>query len=63
MKFVEIKKGNKTIYKHVSDDWESNQTIDFPTGDLTTGSVKSLNMGLTQEQYDTIFGGMSTNES
>lgn len=55
MKTVIIKKGNKTTYKIVPDNWDGKEP-ERPTGDLTTGTIKSLNMGMTKEQYDRIFG-------
>lgn len=56
MKTIELKQGNKTIIKAVPDDWKEEMVPDRQHGDLTTGAIKSLNMGMTPEQHKRIFG-------
>ena len=57
MKLIEIKKGSKTIYKFVDDNWVAPKVEDKEYGDLTTGGRKSISFGLNEEQYEQIFGG------
>ena len=53
MKLIEKKEGVKTIYKWVPDDWEEQEQ---PVRDMTTSGRKSIDTGLTKEQYEKIFG-------
>lgn len=53
---VEIKKGNKTIYKNVPDNWKPDDTDDYPHGDLTTGTAKHVALNITKERHQEIFG-------
>lgn len=59
MKFIEIKEGSKTRYIRVPDDFKEEDYTkeERPTGDLTTGRRKPLNMGISKERFDEIFGG------
>lgn len=59
MKFIEIKDGSKTRYIRVPDDFKEEDYVcekDTPTGDLTTGRRKPLNMGISKERFEEIFG-------
>jgi hypothetical protein len=50
---VEIKQGNKTIYKESS----SQEQEDWHQGDITTSLRKGLSMGdIPQENWERIFG-------
>ena len=56
MKMVKIKRGAKTIYKMVPDDWKQEVTSFDLTGDLTTGERKCIGFSdIPQEKWDKIF--------
>ena len=54
MKEIVIKNGNKTTYKFVPDDYVEPQK-DTPQRDLTTTACQIISMGMSKEQYDSIF--------
>lgn len=57
MKMVKIKKGTKTIYKMVPDDWKEEEDGYDLRGDLTTGENKIMSYtDVPQEKWDRIFG-------
>lgn len=57
MKMVKIKKGAKTIYKMVPDDWKEEEEGYDLRGDLTTGENKIMSYtDVPQEKWDRIFG-------
>ena len=54
---VKIKKGTKTIYKMVADDWKEEEEGYDLRGDLTTGENKIMSYtDVPQEKWDRIFG-------
>ena len=56
MKMVKIKKGTKTIYKMVPDDWKEEEDGYDLRGDLTTGENKIMSYtDVPQEKWDKIF--------
>lgn len=56
MKMVKIKKGTKTIYKMVPDDWKEEEEGYDLSGDLTTGDRKIIGFtDIKQEKWDKIF--------
>ena len=56
MKMVKIKRGTKTIYKMVPDDWKPEESPFDLTGDLTTGERKCIGFSdIPQEKWDKIF--------
>lgn len=55
-KTIEIKRGNKTIYRIVPDDYKEDGTDDRPIGDLTTSNRKSMSYyDIQQSRWDRIF--------
>ena len=53
---VKIKKGTKTIYKMVPDDWKEEEEGYDLRGDLTTGDRKLVGFtDIKQEKWDKIF--------
>ena len=56
MKTIEIKKGAKTIFKVVPDDYQENQEVDLDQSDLTTSDRKSIGFSdIPKERWDEIF--------
>lgn len=60
-RMIEVKKGNKTIYKIVPDDYIEEEK-DIPQRDLTTGGAKVFSFGITKEQHEKIFKKCLTNK-
>ncbi len=57
MKMIAIKKGNKTTYKFVPDDYveEEGETKDIPQRDLTTTDCNQLYFEMSKEDFEKIF--------
>jgi hypothetical protein len=57
--FIKVEKDNKTTYRWVADDQDyqpERYESDFQ-GDLTTGTAKSVSLGISKERFNEIFGG------
>lgn len=61
MKMIEIKQGNRTIYKHVPEDYQPTPA-ETPQRDLTTGGATLFSFDMTEEQYQKIFGKKSNKD-
>lgn len=57
MKMIEVKQGNKTVYRMV--DENNNQSSYEPRigKDLTTGGAKTISMDMSEEDFNAIFRG------
>lgn len=56
MKTIEIKKGSKTTYKFVPDDYEEKEEVDLDQSDLTTSDRKTIGFSdIPKERWDEIF--------
>lgn len=61
MKMVKIKKGVKTVYKLVPDDWKPEESSFDLTGDLTTGERKFIGFSdIPTEKWEKIFKSKKT---
>ena len=53
-KMIEVKQGNKTIYKIVPDDYIEKEK-EIPQRELTLGGATVFSFGITKEQHEKIF--------
>jgi hypothetical protein len=55
MKMIEVKQGNKTVYRMVDENNDQSKYEPRTGKDLTTSGAKSICMDMTEEQYKSIF--------